>query len=190
MLPSVIIFGIIALVVIGTALAMLLTRRPVFSVLFLVLNFVSVAVLYLVLGAPFIAFAQITVYAGAIMVLVLFVIMLLGTEHMKFDEPIKGQRWIALILAAAFIVLVSLVVLGQQQVATDLSVPSIDFGSPGDVGFVLIDQYALPVLIISLVLLVAVIGAVILTRRNQPEAEVLSGDQEVAPMQAELEDGN
>ncbi|MCJ7625335.1 MAG: NADH-quinone oxidoreductase subunit J, partial [Anaerolineaceae bacterium] len=144
------------------------TRNPVFSVLFLVLNFAAVAVLYLVLGAPFIAFAQITVYAGAIMVLFLFVVMLLGTEHMKFDEPLKGQRWIAGILALVFLVLVSLVLLGRQQLSIDLLTPSIDFGSPGDVGFMLIDQYALPVLIISLVLLVAAIGAVVLTKVNQP----------------------
>jgi NADH-quinone oxidoreductase subunit J len=181
------IFGILALVVIGTALGMLLTRRAVFSVLFLVLNFASVAVLYLALGAPFIAFAQITVYAGAIMVLFLFVIMLLGTEHMKFGEPLKGQRWIALILAVIFLVLVSLVILGRQQLSTDLSTPSIDFGSPGDVGFVLIDQYALPVLIISLILLVAAIGAIVLTRRNEPANP---GGQENTSAHPELEEGN
>ena len=89
---NVIVFGLLALIVVATALAMLLTRKPIFSVLFLVLNFASVAVLYLILGAPFIAFAQITVYAGAIMVLFLFVIMLLGAEKSHFIEPLKGQR--------------------------------------------------------------------------------------------------
>lgn len=187
MLPSMLIFGILALVVIGTALGMLLARRPIFSVLFLVLNFATVAVLYLVLGAPFIAFAQITVYAGAIMVLFLFVIMLMGTERMKFDEPLKGQRWIAAILAGAFLVLISLVILGRQQFSTDLSTPSIDFGSPGDVGFMLIDQYALPVLIISLILLVAAIGAVVLTKSNQPASP---GGQENTAVHPELEEGN
>ena len=73
-----ILFLILALVAIATALGMLFSRNAVYSALFLVLNFVTVAVFYLLLGAPFIAMSQITVYAGAIMVLFLFVIMLLG----------------------------------------------------------------------------------------------------------------
>ncbi len=79
-------FLILALVAIATALGMLLSRNAVYSALFLVLNFVTVAVFYLLLGAPFIAMAQITVYAGAIMVLFLFVIMLLGAEQLAPGE--------------------------------------------------------------------------------------------------------
>jgi NADH-quinone oxidoreductase subunit J len=75
-----ILFLVLALVAVATAIGMLLSRNAVYSALFLVLNFVTVAVFYLLLGAPFIAMAQVTVYAGAIMVLFLFVIMLLGAE--------------------------------------------------------------------------------------------------------------
>src|SRR6266511_2159588 len=73
-------FLILSLISIATALGMLLSRNAIYSALFLVLNFITVAVFYLLLGAPFIAMAQVTVYAGAIMVLFLFVIMLLGAE--------------------------------------------------------------------------------------------------------------
>jgi NADH-quinone oxidoreductase subunit J len=79
-------FLILSLIAIVTALGMLLSRNAIYSALFLVLNFITVAVFYLLLGAPFIAMAQVTVYAGAIMVLFLFVIMLLGAESLPKAE--------------------------------------------------------------------------------------------------------
>src|SRR5512146_2321852 len=84
-----ILFLILAVVAVATGLGMLLSRNAIYSALFLVLNFVTVAVLYLILAAPFIAISQVTVYAGAIMVLFLFVIMLLGSERL---DP-GGSRW-------------------------------------------------------------------------------------------------
>jgi len=165
MLPSFLIFGIIAIVVIATAIAMLVTRKPVFAVLFLVLNFIAVAFLYLILGAPFIAMAQVTVYAGAIMVLFLFVIMMLGTEKMSFAEPLKGQRWIAGVLALLFIVMIGVFLFSQLGSQPPMPAPEQGFGQPKDVGFLLLDSYTLPVLIVGLILLVATIGAVVLTRR-------------------------
>ena len=83
---------------------MLLSRNTVYSALFLVLNFVTVAVFYLLLGAPFIAMAQVTVYAGAIMVLFLFVIMLLGTEVLPASNILPWQRPLAVVLAAVLAV--------------------------------------------------------------------------------------
>ena len=79
-MTDLILFLVLALIAIATAMGMLLSKNAVYSALFLVLNFITVAVFYLLLGAPFIAMAQITVYAGAIMVLVVFVIMLLNLE--------------------------------------------------------------------------------------------------------------
>src|ERR671918_2969272 len=101
-------FLILALIAVATALGMLLSRNAIYSALFLVLNFVTVAVFFLLLGAPFIAMVQITVYAGAIMVLFLFVIMLLGAEAIpgrpnwrKFIFPILLA--VALAVDATFI---------------------------------------------------------------------------------------
>ena len=90
-----ILFLILALVAIATAVGMLISRNAVYSALFLVLNFVTVAVFYLLLGAPFIAMAQVTVYAGAIMVLFLFVIMLLGAEALPKREVLPWQKPLA-----------------------------------------------------------------------------------------------
>src|SRR5512147_1785424 len=96
-----ILFLLLSAIAIVTALGLLLSRNAVYSALFLVLNFVTVAVFYLLLGAPFIAMAQVTVYAGAIMVLFLFVIMLLGAENLPKAEVLPWQRPLAGVLAVA-----------------------------------------------------------------------------------------
>src|SRR4029453_19278056 len=92
-------FLVLSLIAVASAFGMLLSRNAVYSALYLVLNFVTVAVFYLLLGAPFIAMAQITVYAGAIMVLFLFVIMLLGAESLPKAEVLPWQRPVAITLA-------------------------------------------------------------------------------------------
>ena len=78
---EIILFFILALTAIATAAGMLLSRNAVYAALYLVLNFGTIAIFYLLLGSPFIALSQVTVYGGAIMVLFLFVIMLLGSEQ-------------------------------------------------------------------------------------------------------------
>ena len=81
MTPDLLLFFFLALVAVVSALAMLSSTNAVYSALFLIVNFGTIAVFFLLLGAPFLAMAQVTVYAGAIMVLFLFVIMLLGAEQ-------------------------------------------------------------------------------------------------------------
>ena len=100
MSPDLILFLVLALVAVAAAIGMLLSQNAVYSALFLVINFATVAVFYLLLGAPFIAMAQITVYAGAIMVLFLFVIMLLGAERLAPGKVLPYQRPMAIGLAA------------------------------------------------------------------------------------------
>src|SRR5512134_640029 len=100
MTPDLIFFLLLGLVAVVSALGMLFSRNTVYSALFLIVNFATVAVFYLVLNAPFIALSQITVYAGAIMVLFLFVIMLLGAEQ---GQQHQGRWWyqpLALFLGA------------------------------------------------------------------------------------------
>src|SRR6266498_4073389 len=96
---NLIFFLVLALVAIATGMGMLMSRNAVYSALFLVLNFMTVAIFYILLGAPFIAMAQVTVYAGAIMVLFLFVIMLLGAESLPQAEVLPWQRPFAITLA-------------------------------------------------------------------------------------------
>jgi len=98
-------FIIVMLVAVFAAVAMLLSENAVHSALFLIVNFACVALLYLMLDAPFLAMIQIAVYAGAIMVLFLFVIMLLGAE--KLNEPVRRFKWLEIVgtaLAVAFAV--------------------------------------------------------------------------------------
>src|SRR6187401_2110586 len=98
-----ILFLLLSLIAIASGFGMLLSRNAVYSALFLGLNFATVAVFFLLLGAPLIAMAQVTVYAGAIMVLFLFVIMLLGVDQLAPSQALPWQRPLALILAVAHI---------------------------------------------------------------------------------------
>src|SRR5512135_2607784 len=104
MTVDLLLFLALAAACIATALGMLMSRSAVYSALFLVLNFGTVAVFYILLGAPFIAMSQITVYAGAIMVLFIFVIMLLGTELLPRSRVLAWQRPLAVLLAAVLVV--------------------------------------------------------------------------------------
>lgn len=157
-------FAAVALTAIGAAVAMILSRNAVYSALFLILNFMSVAVFYLVLGAPFVALAQITVYAGAIMVLFLFVIMLLGAEKLKEQDPVKWQRPAAILLSLAFAVEGTLAVFKKLDRSISMNSLSGALADPTSIGEVLFNKYTLPFEITSVILLVAVIGAVVLSR--------------------------
>ncbi len=162
-----VLFFILALVAIAAALGMLLSRSAIYSALFLVLNFGTVAVFYILLNAPFIAMAQITVYAGAIMVLFLFVIMLLGTGNLGPSDSLPWQRPLAFALA---------LILGGEagyllvfrQAAIGVIPPAVEsFGSPQAVGQALFNQYLLPFEITSVLLLVAMVGAIVLTQKDR-----------------------
>src|SRR5213592_4928405 len=100
-----IVFWIIAPISVLSAGAMILARNAVHAALLLIVNFFTLAVFFLILGSPFLFVVQIIVYAGAIMVLFLFVIMLLGVDtDVPLTERIRGQRWIALLLGTALVV--------------------------------------------------------------------------------------
>src|SRR2546428_2163406 len=106
-----IVFWIIAPISILSVVAMVLARNPVHAALLLIVNFFTLAVFFLILGSPFLFVVQIIVYAGAIMVLFLFVIMLLGVaREVSLREQLKGQRWLAALLGAGLVVEVFLAV--------------------------------------------------------------------------------
>jgi NADH-quinone oxidoreductase subunit J len=167
-------FGI-AVVVVATAVAMLLSRNAVHSVLFLVANFASVAALYMTLGAPFIALAQVTVYAGAIMILFLFVVMLLGAERLPGKEPLGGQRLLAGVVFVALLAEAGVIV-GMQTRGTlaSLTPPTGSFANPADIGMALFTQYSLPFELTSVLLVIAAVGAIVLTYRSKKEQRLIS----------------
>lgn len=165
-----IVFLVLSLVSIAAALGMLFSRNAVYSALFLVLNFSTVAVFYILLGAPFIAMAQITVYAGAIMVLFLFVIMLLGAENLPRTKALPWQRPLAVILAVVLAVEALYLLLSRASsdaviTAPDASVNTVE--NLREMAMTLFNQYLLPFEVTSVLLLVALIGAIVLTRKEK-----------------------
>ena len=160
-------FFILAIIAIAAALGMLLSRSAIYSALFLVLNLGTVAVFYIILNAPFIAMAQISVYAGAIMVLFLFVIMLLGTELLPPTKALPWQRPLAIFLAVILLG-ESIYLLFIRKAATgDIPQPVQTFGSPQDVGQALFTSYLLPFEITSVLLLIAMVGAIVMAVREK-----------------------
>jgi len=165
-----IVFLVLSLVAIATALGMLFSSNAVYSALFLVLNFVTVAIFYLLLGAPFIAMSQITVYAGAIMVLFLFVIMLLGAESLAPSNNLPWQKPLARLLSVMLAVEAIYLLFSRAQIvgnviAPDASVNSMD--SLREMAISLFGQYLLPFEVTSILLLVAMVGAIVLTRSER-----------------------
>jgi NADH-quinone oxidoreductase subunit J len=168
MTPQLLLFLVLALVAIASALGMLISRDAIYSALFLVLNFATVAVFFLLLNAPFIAVAQVSVYTGAIMVLFLFVIMLLGAERAGQIQAIQWQRPLAVTLAVILLLEAGYILLGQRDVIplVTAQIPE-GFGSPAQVGTDLFSGYLLPFEITSVLLLVAMIGAIVLTKAEK-----------------------
>ena len=103
MTAEIVVFFILALVAIGAALGMLFSKNAIYAAIFLVLNFATVAVFFLTLGGTFIAVTQVAVYAGAIMVLFLFVIMLLGAEKLGEGDTLGWQKPLAIFLGLLLI---------------------------------------------------------------------------------------
>jgi len=163
-------FLLLALTAIATALGMLLSRNAVYSALFLVLNFVTVAIFYLLLGAPFIAMTQITVYAGAIMVLFLFVIMLLGADALPQTNVMPWQKPLAIGLAVLLAAEGTFLLITRARPSGDVMPPTDAVNTMQnltDLGRALFTQYLLPFEVVSILLLVAMVGAIVLTHKER-----------------------
>jgi NADH-quinone oxidoreductase subunit J len=161
-----------ALGALGGAVAVIALRNPFYSVLALVVHLVSLAGLFLLLYAQFIAAAQVVVYAGAVMVLYVFVAAYVGAVEEPIWEPIPGQRFLAPVLAVALFVELSIAILGTGLKALDSQGPQVHsgFGTPGEIGTLLLQRFLVVFETASILLLVAAVGAVVLAgRRRQPE---------------------
>ena len=166
MTAEAILFLAVGGVALAAAVAMVLTRSMVYSALYMVVVFLATAIIYLIYLAPLIAFLQITVYAGGIMVLFLFVIMLIGAEKMSHEENLPWQRPLAFGLMAALLLETFYLAASQWKLPHPAAVGE-GFGSPREVGMALFNQYLLPFEVISILLLVALVGAVVLTSRKE-----------------------
>jgi NADH-quinone oxidoreductase subunit J len=140
------------------------TRNPVTSAMFLVLTIVSMAGLFIQLHAFFLAAVQVLVYAGAVMVLFIFVIMLLDLKEEE-RRKLKTTMAILAVLAVGVIAFAMIRTIQQSASSIALNKPELE-GSTLDLGRRLFDQFALPFEVVSLLLLVAMIGTVLLSRRD------------------------
>jgi NADH-quinone oxidoreductase subunit J len=166
MLADWILFVGLALVAVASAVGLLLSKSAIYAALNLIINFVTVAIFYLTLGGPFIALTQVTVYAGAIMVLFLFVIMLLGAEQLGGGSTLPWQRPLAFVLGG---ILVFEAIYAFVTRVTGPAAPSQlpeAYGSPASIGALLYSAYLLPFEVISILLLAAMVGAIVLTRKR------------------------
>ena len=161
-----IMFGIVGAIALVTAIGMLTSRSAIHSALFLVLTMCSIAVFFLILGGPFIAVVQVSVYAGAIMVLFLFVIMLLGAEKLGKSETLAWQQPLAIFLGFVLAAETIYVLFFQAAAAAPAGALPPNFGSPASVGLELFRNYLLPFEVTSVLLLVAMVGAIVLTRKK------------------------
>jgi len=170
MIDWILFFGL-ALVAVVSAVGMLVNKNAIHATLSLIMNFVAVAIFYLLLGAPFIALTQITVYAGAIMVLFLFVVMLLGAEQLGAGKTLLWQRPVAAILAVILLIEGGYAIFmttgryRQESGLPAMRAVEAGFGTPAAVGEKLFSTYLLPFEVISLLLLVAMVGAIVLTKK-------------------------
>jgi NADH-quinone oxidoreductase subunit J len=170
-----VVFIISAVVAIVGAVAMLMSRNAIHSALFLLLNMVAISVLYLLLRAPFLFAVQLIVYAGAIIVLFLFVVMLLGAERAEDErDRIGWQRPLAILIGLLLLGEVAYVFFAGAGTAPAVTTGSEDFAAPVKIGEALFTTYLLPFEVTSIILLAAIVGVVVLNKQehrieNHPE---------------------
>ncbi|HZW40071.1 MAG: NADH-quinone oxidoreductase subunit J [Syntrophothermus sp.] len=163
-----ILFFIFALVCAVSSILVITRATPVFSALFLVLNFASLAGLYLLLNAQFIAVSQVIVYAGAIMVLFLFVIMLLRPEADKASTGLEKRRKILswAIGGVVFLQLIYILFIHKSNAVTASQEASVKAGTVESIGQQLFTNYILPFEAAGFLLLGAAIGALVLAKKK------------------------
>jgi NADH-quinone oxidoreductase subunit J len=161
----ILIFSIIA---VASAVIMITRRNPIKSVLFLILNFFSISALYLLLNAQFIAVIQVAVYAGAIMVLFLFVIMLLNLQdESKLTENITYKKITAVLLSILlFAVLAITTYFAFIEKYQAINPISEKIGTVEVIGRELYTTYSFPFELISFVLVAAIVGAIVLAKKK------------------------
>ncbi len=162
-------FAYFAGMIIVLSILVVTRKNPVHSVMWMLVLFVHIAALYLFLNAEFLAAIQIIVYAGAILVLFLFVIMLLNLRNEETERKFQRQWPIGVIIGVVFMAFL-VMILGEITVVPRLGKYSVEFiqseGNLMTIGKILYTEYLLPFEIASLILLVAIIGAVLLSKKK------------------------
>jgi NADH-quinone oxidoreductase subunit J len=178
-----VLFFIAAAGALAGALGVVLLRNPFYSVLALVVHLVTLAVLFLLLQAAFLAAAQVVVYAGAVMVLYIFVVAYIGgqDEAMRPDDSLISS--FGPLFAAAIGIELCFALIGSGLEALDTRGADVGpgFGSPGEIGSLLLRRLLVPFEAASYLLLVAAVGAVVLARRRRGLEEEPPARRETPP---------
>jgi NADH-quinone oxidoreductase subunit J len=177
-MATTVLFFLFAGLAIGCAVSMVYHRNPLYSAISLVGVFIALSCIYVTLAAPFIAAVQVLIYAGAIMVLVVFVIMLLNLDEEKRFSRLNylyaaGGFMGVILLAQTFFIFYAVKKSPNQTAATETAGRTIDIGQA------MYTEYLLPVEIVGVLLMMAIIGGVVLSRRlSQPHLELVATDKE------------
>ena len=163
-----VVFWLLAASVIGGAIFTMTRRNPVTAVMSLVGTFFALAATYASLSAHFLAIIQILVYAGAIMVLFIFVVMILNREEVA-PVALRGLGLRSLGVAAGIYLVIIFVRIARVGVSAELPVPTEAFGTVASIGDILFRDFLYPFEAISLLLLVAVVGGVVVSRSHKKE---------------------
>ena len=171
-------FFLFAGLAIACAISLVYHKNPLYSAISLVGVLISLACIYVTLAAPFIAAVQILVYAGAIMVLVIFVIMLLNLDE---DNPLNRLRYLYGIGAVMGLTLLAqtFFIFYAVSKTPSAAVESTDVGLTQSIGKAMFTEYLLPVEIVGVLLLMAIVGAVMMSRRlSQPQIELVKAQED------------
>ncbi len=165
-----VLFFLSAIVAIGGAIGVIALKNPFNSVLALVVHLIALAMLFLLLHSEFVAAAQVVVYAGAVMVLYVFVSAYVGEDGETWTSGGRLQRFFAFLLAAGLgaELLIALLGSGLKSLADESELPTLEagFGGAAEIGELLLTKYLLAFEAASLLLLAAAVGAVLLARRR------------------------
>jgi NADH-quinone oxidoreductase subunit J len=168
-----VLFFLAAIGALGGAIGVVALRNPFYSVLALIVHLFSLAALFLLLTSAFIAAAQVVVYAGAVMVLYVFVVAYVGGGGEPVTDPLKEQRFLAILVCSILFIELSAAILSSALLALDTHGPDVPsgFGSPAAIGRLLLEKFLLPFEASSLLLLIAAVGAIVLAGRKREEGE-------------------
>jgi NADH-quinone oxidoreductase subunit J len=164
-------FIIMGAISLAAAFGVITSRQPVHSALFLLTHFVTLAVLYVTLEAQFLAATQVIIYAGGIVILILFVIMLIGSE--QIEGQAEHRSWTPYVgITLGLILLGGLAyTLTSGFLGVDPDASAVAGGAPAALGYLLFTEYILPLELAAVLLLVALLGALLLARPSKENAE-------------------
>jgi NADH:ubiquinone oxidoreductase subunit 6 (subunit J) len=178
-----VVFWFAAVLAVAGALGIVAQRNPFYSVLSLVVHLLALAVLFLLLRAEFLAAAQVIVYAGAVMVLYVFVVAYVGGLEDPLIEPTPAVRLLSFVFCGALLAELSVAIVGSGLKALDTHGADLQsgFGSPAQIGELFLTKFLIAFELVSLLLLIAAVSAIVLASREDAQpADDLQADRRVS----------